>query len=476
MNPWLILSQAEIEAIHQASIRVLAETGIILTHTEMRSLLLDARGTLKNGRMLLPPDLVEKALQGCGKKVTIQGRSGMTVVLGDGNLHWHNLGGARDIFDPCTGNPRAAVVKDVNNSTRLLDALDQVSTITPFFTPQDVPGPLMSLTMYREALPFTTKPIQGPGVHTAQEVSFVIKMAEVIGPVEKVLTLSASPVSPLTFPDHLVDAMMEIARHGVSFGPLPCPTAGTTAPFSLAGALTQQNAEILASIVLSQIINPGVPIIYCGRLAMMEPRTGNSVWGGVELGLASAATVQISHYYGLPVNVYGFTTNAHTLDLQNGYERAINAILPALAGADELSGIGEMDSGVMGSYAQMVCDNQIAASIGRAKRGFLVNEDSLAVDVINQVMNESRTFIAERHTVNYLRSGEILFSKLSERRSFSEWDQTGRKEFADNAQVEAEQLLNKHEVPPLDEKQEQELDKIMHAAKQSLVLDPNHEM
>jgi trimethylamine--corrinoid protein Co-methyltransferase len=469
MNLWQVLSQAEIDGIHQATIRVLGEVGIVLKHAAMQTQLLEIGCMLKNGRVLLPAEVVEKAIAGCGKTVIIEGRNGQTVTLGDGTLHWHNLGGARDIFDPLTGQPRAAVIQDVKDSTRLLDALDQADTITPFFTPQDVPGSLMSLAMYRHALPFTTKPVQGPGVHTAQEVNFIVRMAEVIGQKDKILTLSASPVSPLTFPDNLVDSMIEIARHGIPFGPLPCPTAGTTAPFSLAGALTQQNAEVLASIVISQLIHPGLPIIYCGRLAMMEPRTGNSVWGGVELGIVSAATVQIGHHYQLPVNVYGFTTNAHTLDLQNGYERALNALMPALAGADELSGIGEMDAGVMGSYAQMVCDNQIAAGISRVKRGFKVNEDSLAVDVINEVMNDSHTFIAERHSINYLRSGEILFSKLSEKRSFSEWDQTGRRGFVDNAQANSERLLANHMVPPLEETQEKELDKIMYAATKALV-------
>ena len=131
-----------------------------------------------------------------------------------------------------------------------------------------------------------------------------------------------------------------------------------------------------AGRIVVQLIQPELPVIYCGRLAMMEPRTGSSIWGGVELGIASAATVQIGHYYGLPVNVYGLSTNAHTLDIQSGYERTLNAILPALAGADELSGIGEMEAGVMGSYAQMVCDNEIAASVRRTLRGFEVNQES----------------------------------------------------------------------------------------------------
>jgi trimethylamine--corrinoid protein Co-methyltransferase len=237
---------------------------------------------------------------------------------------------------------------------------------------------------------------------------------------------------------------------------------------SLAGALAQQNAEVLATVVLAQLVRPGLPIVYCGRLAMMEPRTGLSVWGGVELGLASAATVQIGHRYGLPVNVYGFSTNAHVLDLQNGYERALNAAIPALAGADELSGIGEMEAGVMGSYAQMVCDDDIAASVGRLRRGFAADEDALAVDLIGTVMDGTRNFLEQRHTVRYLRAGEVLYTRLAERRSWEQWDRAGRDGMAEHAQAEAERLLADHEVPPLAREQERQLSAIMQEAASAL--------
>jgi trimethylamine--corrinoid protein Co-methyltransferase len=464
MNPLKVLSEEDVEAIHQATLRVLSEVGIVLSHAEAKELLLEAGATLKDDRVLLSPEMVEAAIASCTKKVSTTGRNGEEIVLGDGQLHWHNLGGARDVFEPRSGKLRPATIADVRDSTRLLDALDQATTITPFFTPQDVPGNLLGIAMYRYAIPHTTKPLHGPGIQTPQEVKYITRMAELIGPVESVLTMSVSPVSPLTFPTGLVDSMVEIARSGIPFGPLPCPTAGTTAPFSLAGALTQQNAEVIASIVIVQLVKPGLPIIYCGRLAMMEPRTGSSVWGGVELGIASAATVQIGHRYGLPVNVYGFSTNAHTLDIQSGYERTLNAMLPALAGADELSGIGEMEAGVSGSYAQMVCDNEIAGSIRRALRGFMVNENSLAVDVIDRVINGSRNFLAEPHSIKYLRAGEINFAELSERRAFAEWDRSGRQGLAENAQAEAERILAEHEVPPLEISQEMELDRIMQAA------------
>jgi trimethylamine--corrinoid protein Co-methyltransferase len=456
-----VLTDEEVEAIHQATLHILSEVGIVLTQPEARHILIGAGATVRDDRVLLPPDLIEQAVAQCPPRVTIRGRGGQTAVLGDGTLQWHNLGGARDVYDPRTGQRRPATVQDVRDSARLLDALDSATTVTPFFTPLDVPGPLMSLAMYRHTLSHTTKPVHGPGVQTAAEVRYTTRMAVVIGPPSEVLTLGISPVSPLTFSDDVAEAMMETARLGVPLGPLPCPTAGATAPMSLAGALAQQNAEVLASVVLAQLVQPGLPIVYCGRLAMMEPRTGVSVWGGVELGLVSAATVQIGHRYDLPVNVYGLSTNAHVLDLQNGYERALNAVIPALAGADELSGIGEMEAGVMGSFAQMVCDDEIAASVHRVRQGFTADQDALAVEVIAAVMDGPHNFLGERHTVRYLRAGEVLYSRLADRRTWVEWDREGRGGIAERAQTEAERLLAEHEVPPLTEEQEYELEEIM---------------
>jgi trimethylamine--corrinoid protein Co-methyltransferase len=462
-----ILTDQEVKAIHQATLRMLGEVGVVLTHPGAREILSGAGATLQGERILLPPDLVERALAQCPAQVSIRGRGGKTEVLGDGALRWHNLGGARDLYEPHTGQRRPATLQDVRDSARLLDALDNVSTITPFFTPQDAPGPLMALAMYRHTLPHTTKPVQGPGAQTAAEIRYVVEMAAVVGPPAETLSLAISPVSPLTFSDDVVEALLEIARQGIAFGPLPCPTAGTTAPMSLAGALAQQNAEVLASLTLAQLARPGLPIIYCGRLATMEPRTG-SVSSGVELGLASAATVQIAHHYGLPVNVYGLSTNAHVLDVQSGYERALNAALPALAGADELSGIGEMEAGVMGSYAQMVCDDEIAASVSRLRRGFAVDEAALAVEVVAAVMDGSRNFLEQRHTVRYMRSGEILHTRLADRRPWDEWEQAGRQGMAQRAQAEAERLLAEHEVPPLDAAQERELTDILRQAEREL--------
>jgi len=462
--PFSLLSNQEVEALHHATLRILDETGINLTEPHSRALLADAGARLGEGRVFIPTALVESCVARAGKRVSLRGRGGMVKTLGDGQLYFHNLGGARDIYDAGSGKRRLAGVQEVREAARLLDALENCHTITPFFTPTDVPGSIMSLAMYRHALPNTVKPLQGPGVQYAAEARYAVRMAEVIGAPAEVLTLALSPVSPLTIPEHEALAIIEIARLGISFGPLPCPTAGTTAPFTIAGAVAQQNAEVLSALVLAELVNPGLPIIYCGRLAMMEPRSGISVWGGVELALASAVTVQIGHYYGLPVNVYGFSTNAHTLDAQDGFERALNAALPALAGADELSGIGEMDAGVMGSYAQMVADNEFAGSILRLRQGVIADEESLAVDVVAAAMNGTRNFLAQRHTMKHLKAGEMLLTNLAERGTWESWDASGRQGMVERAQAQAEQILRQHQVPPLEPAQERELDALLKAA------------
>ncbi|MBN1179470.1 MAG: trimethylamine methyltransferase family protein [Anaerolineae bacterium] len=466
---WNVLNDSEVQAIHQATLRILAEVGIVLGHAGAREVLAGAGARITGARVRLPPDVVEGAVAHCPRRVTIRGRGGQAAVLGDGSLHWHNLGGAREVYDPQTGQRRPATVQDVQDAARLLDALDSVTTVTPFFTPQDVPGAVMSLAMLRHTLSHTVKPLHGPGVQTAAEVHYAARMAAVVGPPAEVLTLGVSPVSPLFFPDDAAESIVEVARLGIPLGPLPCPIAGATAPMTLAGALAQQNAEVLAALVLAQAVRPGLPVVYHGRLAMMDLRTGGTAWGGAEVGLVSAATVQLAHHYGLPVNVYGLSTDVHLPNFQNGYERALNAIVPALAGADELSGIGETGGGALSSYAQIVLDDEVAAAVRRIRRGLAVDESALAVEVIAAVMDGPHNFLSERHTVRALRGGEMLHTRLAERRPWDAWDAAGREGMVERAQAEAARLLAEYVVPPLDEAQERELDDILRAAERELV-------
>lgn len=457
------LQPADLDALHGATLRILDEVGIRLPAGEAHDMLLDSGASTRDGRLMLPPHLVERCLERCPSQVELQGRGGR-ITLGAGELHVHNLGGAREILDRPESLPRAATTQDVAASARLLDALDSVTTVTPMFTPQDVAPRAVPLAMLRHTVESTLKPINGPGVQRPEEVRLLAEMLRVVFGQHPAVSLGVSPISPLAFPVDIAAAIVEVARQGLPLGPLPCPNAGATAPMSLAGALAQQNAENLAAIVIAQLVRPGLPVIYCGRLAVLNMRKGIPAWGNPEIGLAAAATVQLGHRYGLPVNVYGLATSTFSLDMQNGYERALNAVVPALAGADELSGVGEMAGGICSCPAQMVIDDEIMGMVGRLRRGLSVDEDSLAVSVIGEVIAGSGNFLAEPHTVQYLRAGEAWQGRLAvQEAGWSSWQQAGRPLAVERARQRAEQLLASHDVPPLAPEQARALDAIIAA-------------
>ncbi len=458
------ISPEDVQKVHHSSLQVLDQVGILLDDPETQALLLDHGARAEGEIVYLPPDLVVRCLQSCPKEVSLRGREA-EVKLGSNRLHVHNLGGARDVLDKPGAQIRPATTADVAQSAQLLDALENVDTVTPLFTPRDVPPHMMVLTMFDQTIRNTTKPVNGPGVTTAKEVRILGEMCRVVFGEQPAVSMGASPVSPLNFKGHIAPVMLEIARQNLTFGPLPCPSVGATSPMSLAGSLVQQNAENLASITIAQLARPGLPIVYCGRLSVLNMRNGAPIWGNPEVGMLSAGTVQLGHHYHLPVNVYGLAGSGYAADMQSGYERAMNALIPALAGADELSGVGEMAGGTISSNAQIVVDNDIYGMVRRILRGYSVDEDSLAVEVIAHAMQTSRNFLSEKHTRQYLRAGEIWSGRLGiEEVGWDMWQAAGAPSVMSRANRLAGQILADHEVPTLPEEQSRALDEIMRFA------------
>src|SRR5258706_495685 len=469
MEPLKFLSNDDIKAIHEATLQIMNEVGFIWNHKESLDILRDAGCTIKNNRLCFPPDLVESSIAKANKRPMIRGRNGKANELGGGIWFFHIRAGHADICAAKPSTQRTGSNQDAVDAIRVLDALPNCHTVTLFFTPPDIANEMMSLHMYRHTLSHTTKPVQGPGIQFPHEVKFAVEMATVVGTPTHELTLASSTVRPLTMHDVAASAIIAMAKAGVINSNLPAPTGGATSPMTMTGSIVQQSAETLAPLVLAQLINPSCGVIYCGRLGMLEPRTG-LIWGGVELGLSSAATVQLGHYYGFAVNVYGFSTNAHTLDAQNAFERGLNATIPALAGADELSGVGEMEAGVMGSFAQMVLDNELAASVMRLRTGLSADVEHLAVEIIGNVMNGTRNYLGQKHTLKHIRAGEMALTKLAERNSWDTWEEKlNRRQMADNAIDEAERILREHVVPSLEPQQEKELDRIFAVAEKETI-------
>jgi trimethylamine--corrinoid protein Co-methyltransferase len=269
----------------------------------------------------------------------------------------------------------------------------------------------------------------------------------------------------MVFTEPVAGAIMAVARAGAPFHALPAPTLAATGPITLAGALAQQHAEILASFLIAAAARPGVPVMYCSRISPIDLRTAVCSWGGPEVGMAGACAAQLAHRLGLPCNTYGLASAVATLDPQFAYERLSNALVPALGGADILSGVASI-GGLAGSLEAAVIDNEIISLIKHVLKGCRVDDDTLAFDVMSRVITTDAIFLSEEHTVRHMRDGAIWTGALSPR-SFPVEDDPG--DIVARVRARTEEILGTHQVEPLPDDVIQHLDDIQERARGGLV-------
>ncbi len=466
--PLKVLTPPQLDAIHDASLTILERTGARFDHDGARKRLLDLGATPHPERknvLRFPRSVVEDAIRKIPHFGSYCARDPKNDVTFDGEHTFaHALGGNPAILDLDMGTSRPSTLRDVEEATRMQDALENCHTAGALVVATDVPAPVHVIKTMQSMLENTTKSVSGYALRTA-EVEILLRMgACVSGGAEAfrkrpLFTLYGSPSSPLTYDEHVCEVVLLAASHGVPVDLVPCPIAGGTAPLSLAGGLAQQNAELLAGVMLLQTLDPKLPTQYSGRLSLLDLRSGKNLWGLPELGLVSAATVQIAHRYHMTADVYGVTTDANGWDLQIGLERMVAALPPALAGADNLSGIGGAWENAA-SLAMAVIDDEVYADVFRMIRGIEVDEDRLALDLIDKV-GPMGTFLAQRHTMTYLRKGEMRNSPLWDKRTMDRMKAEGVRPLQEVAAERARKILKDHVPTPLDRDVQRELSRVV---------------
>lgn len=463
-----VLTDNQVDEIHDASLRLLERTGARFD-SEAATRRLEEMGALRHPArrnvLTFPRAVVEEAIRKIPRYGTYCARDPKNDVTFDGEHTFaHALGGNPAILDSETGLVRSSTLKDVEESARLQDALENCHTASPLVVATDVPAPLLVVKTVEAMIKNTAKCVPGYALRTS-EVEVLLAMGTcVAGDAEELrrrpfFTLYGSPSSPLTYDGHVCDVMLLAVENGIPVDIVPCPIAGGTAPLPLAGGLAQQNAELLAGVMLLQTVDPSLPSQYSGRLSFLDLRSGKNLWGLPELGLVSAATVQIAHRYHMTADVYGVTTDANGWDLQIGLERMIAALPPALAGADNLSGIGGAWENAA-SLEMAVIDDEIYSDLFRIVRGIEVDEDRLALDVIDKV-GPMGNFLAQRHTMKYLREGEMRYSSLWDKRTMDRARSEGIRPIQEVAREKVRQLLRDHSVTPLDRDVERDLARVV---------------
>jgi len=379
-------------------------------------------------------------------EVTLHGRHPEHhITLGGTRVYAGTGGTALNVIDTASGERRRATLHDLKRITKLVDGLENIHFFLLPTYPNDVPAENIDINRFFAGLDNTSKHVMG-GVYTPEGTKQVIRMAEIIASSagklrqEPLISMIVCAISPLKIDRIYGDVIVTIAQAGIPIALPAEPLCGATSPVTLAGNLVIQNVDSLTEVCLTQLVNPGTPVIYGSVASSADLRDLKYIAGAIEMGLLNAAGAQLAQFYRLPFYATAGMSDAKTIDAQCGYESALSSLLCALGGANFIhDAAGLLDFALSVSYEKYVVDNEIIGMVMRAVEGIKVDEDTLAFDLIKEV-GPGGNFVSAKHTRKYMRT-EHYQPTLSDRDHLEEWQAKGKRDTYARARDRVEEIL-----------------------------------
>jgi len=469
-----LLTNEELSKIHASSLEVLEHVGVVIEEDQALGVLEGAGVSVDHGKRVarIPPYLVEETINKTPKSLVLGARNPKhDLRIRKGSVHTRPASGYTQVLDAETGALRKAGTKDLEDATVLIDSLENISFASTCILPSDVPTELNDVYAVRIALGLTEKhlffsPLSYTNFRYCVKMAIAVRGSEEEFKRRPLVSFIAATTSPLKLPREPALQLLECATLKVPVMLDSSPMCGATGPASLVGALVLQNAEDLAMNTVIQLASPNSPVTYGPRCAPLDMRTGLPSWGSVEMALLSAAGVQLAHFYGIPADTHGPTTNSKVLDEQAGFEKAICGIMPALAGSEIVSGAGAMESLSTSSLEQLVIDDEFYGMMFRLVRGVEVNEDTLAVDLIAKVGHEG-AYLKQEHTRRHYKE-EHRLPMLFDAQLRTAWKSAGGKDTVQRAKEKVRRIVSEHHPPLLEADVEKQLESVLEEAKRSV--------
>ena len=473
MKPILkFLAEDEIQVLHQSALKILNEIGMRLPSDEALSIMKTAGANVSDdGIVKIPSQLVDDAVEKAPKRnnVTLYARDPkLDVTFKNHDPAIACMTMATHVIDPYTGERRLATNEDLARLTWLSDQLENIKVNGGLVTPQEVPGEINDWFTWATCIKNTSKHITG-GVLGAQCVRDAIRMASAVtGSKEKLLKRPfisgwVLTLPPLGINKDSLEALIELSRWNIPAIVSSGPILGTSSPITIAGTIAQAHAEILACLVVSQMIKAGAPFIYTSFARGMDMKAGTVSMAGPEFGILKGALAQMGHFLGLPVRMPGMLRDSKTLDAQAGFETALIGLVTAL-NADLIDSM-QLDSDLLVDYADLFFCNECMGAFKRVSRELVVDEDSIVLELIKEI-GHGGTFLDHAHTFENFRS-ELWLPQIMEHRNWDNWETDGA---LDIRSVSLQKVIDLLETKPenqLSSSVEAEIDKIVKEAQQS---------
>lgn len=413
-----ILSPQQVQTIHDGALRLLSRVGVRVKDAEARRLLAEVGAEVdwQSGQVRLSERMVIDALQSSPSKIRLIGRDGSQLDLAPGSpRHYHMTADNKmDVVALDSGEIRRSTREDVALLTRLADALPNIDAVLPMAAANDVPNEFNPLLSAQAIFLNTTKHVLASPV-SLQEAVIYTEMARLLCPdgdlqAHPIVSGAAAITSPLVFDPESAAMVVHFARAGCPLFTCSAPLVGAASPVTLASSLVLENAEVLFTLVLAQAARRGTPVVYWVSPVLIDMRTAQVSVGRVEQLLLNFAVGQLADQYQLPCGAPLVKGDRDANPIYTGAMK-MASYLGALAGGLSISlGAGYLRT-MVSDAVQLVIDDELLALAKRLFRGFTVEDETLALDLIERI-GPGGDFMTERHTVEWLRRGEHYFSWL----------------------------------------------------------------
>ncbi|HHY50956.1 MAG TPA: trimethylamine methyltransferase family protein, partial [Alphaproteobacteria bacterium] len=463
--PMQILDEERLETLHRTSMRILSELGIRVLSEKAMDIFAEAGAIVDRENMIIRIDesLVKAALETVPSSFTLTSRNpAKRLTIGENAMVFGLVAGPPNVHDRVNGR-RAGNLADYRNFTRLAHHFNAIHILgNQVCAPVELPANSRHLDTYNANLTLSDLCYHCTAIGRGRAVDGIRMMAIARGASLEEMRASPGVItiisvnSPRMFDDAMADGLIAMAEHGQPVTVTPFTLMGAMTPVTLAAALCQQNAEALFGVTLTQLVNPGAPVMYGAFTSNVDMRSGAPAFGTPENTKANIVAGQLARRYKLPYR----SSNANAsnaVDLQAAYETEMATWGAVLGGANMIyHAAGWLEGGLTASYEKLVLDVEILQNMMAFLEPMPFGEDDLGFDAIKAVPSGGHFFGSEHTMSRY----ETAFYRpmLSDWQNYGSWQGAGARDALERATDIWQQALREYEQPDMDPAIREELD------------------
>ncbi len=453
--PTRLISDDQVEAIHQASLKVLSEIGMDFMWPEAREVLKKAGASIDGERVRFDPGMIEQAMSHAPESFTIHARNPeRNMSIGGDNICFGTVGSPPNCHD-MEGGRRTGNHADFIKFIKLAQHFNAIDFVSGYpVEPIDIHAGVRHLQVLRDIANLSDKPFvaYSLGVERIRDAMEIARLARGISHEqferEPSLTTIVNTNSPLKLDPNMLIGMTEMSRRNQVICVTPFTLAGAMAPVTVAGALVEQNAEALAGLTYCQLVNPGAPVIYGGFTSNVDMKSGAPAFGTPEYMKSTIIGGQLARRYKIPFRTSN-TNAANMMDAQAAYESVFSLWGLTMGGGNYIMhGAGWLEGGLVASFEKFVLDCDLIQMVKSFLQPIEINDDALGFEAIREV-GPGGHFFGAQHTL--ARYSDAFYSPMvSNWSNNQQWDAAGRPDAMQRSNALYKQALNEYTPPPMD--------------------------